>query len=340
MIQLEAWRYDGNSSARVAVKLTFAPDHILIEGAGVQQCYVYADVAAPPRIARTRVQLDFADGSQCEIEDQPQLEAALRHLPTQGVHGFIHRIENHWPSIVLALIAAVAMLFALIQYGIPVMARQVAHAIPPEVETELGNESLQFFEHITAPSQLEPSRQHELRQRFESLAQAAGVSTPKIVFLHGEQLGANAFALPAGIIVFTDEIVAIAQDDRELLGVFAHELGHVRHRHTLQQVLQNSTTGLLLIMLTGDITSASSLAAAVPTLLVQMKFSRAAEREADDYAAALLAGQGISPSYLGAMLHRLETQEGSGGIPNFLSSHPATDERLRQFDAPRAGAAD
>ncbi len=331
MIRLDAWRYDGNSSSRVAVTLVFAPDHVLVEGAGVQQRYVYADVVAQPRIAGTRVQLDFADGSQCEVEEQPQLEAALGHLPAQGVHGFIHKIENHWPSIVLALIAAVAMLFALIQYGIPVMARHAALAIPADVETELGAESVRFLEHLTAPSQLDRARQDELRARFEALARMADVNVRQIIFRHGDALGANAFALPAGTILVTDELVAMAQDDRELLGVFAHELGHVHHRHTLQQVLQNSTTGLLLIVLTGDITSVSSLAAAVPTLLVQMKFSRDAEREADDYAMALLARQDISPSHLGSILQRMEAEAGGDSMPGFLSSHPATHERMRKF---------
>ena len=59
------------------------------------------------------------------------------------------------------------------------------------------------------------------------------------------QIGANAFALPSGIIVVTDELVALSEDDDELAAVIAHELGHVHHRHIMRTVIQNSAAALL-----------------------------------------------------------------------------------------------
>ena len=47
----------------------------------------------------------------------------------------------------------------------------------------------------------------------------------------GEALGANALALPSGIVIMTDDLVALAKSDDEIGAVMAHELGHVRGRH-------------------------------------------------------------------------------------------------------------
>ena len=100
----------------------------------------------------------------------------------------------------------------------------------------------------------------------------------------------------------------------------------------MRHVLQNSVTGLLVVILTGDVGTASSLAAALPALLVQTKFSRDFEVEADDFAIALLDEQGISPIYLGEILQRMEIEAGNGKFPGFMSTHPSTDTRINKFN--------
>ena len=86
-------------------------------------------------------------------------------------------------------------------------------------------------------------------------------------------MGANAFALPNGTIVVTDDLVKLAEHDDELVAVLAHEIGHVVSRHALRRVLQDSGVMLLVAGITGDIVSISSLAAALPTLLIEAKYS-------------------------------------------------------------------
>ena len=75
-------------------------------------------------------------------------------------------------------------------------------------------------------------------------------------------LKANAFALPSGIVVLTDELEALAQHDDELSAVFAHEIGHVVHRHSMRMVIQHSASALLMLGLLGDVNSATSVVAA------------------------------------------------------------------------------
>jgi len=332
MITLKAYRYDGASSARTAVDLSFTQAGIQVRSDELLLQYPYKNVTLQPKLAGKFNQLRFADGSQCDIENQPGMDEALALIPGHAGNRFIHKLENNLLYVALAVVLSIAVLYGVIQYGVPVMAREVAQRIPPEIETGMGREALQLFDQIMQPSELNSARQTELRNKFQVLAEHAGVDTNDILFRKGDELGANAFALPSGIIVFTDEIVALAKDDRELLAVFAHELAHVKYRHTMQHVLQNSVTGLLVIVLTGDIGTASSLAAALPALLVQTKFSRDFEAEADDFAITLLKQHGITPTWLGDILARMEREMGSNTVPNFLSTHPATDDRIRKFN--------
>lgn len=339
MSAIRGWRYDGQTSARTPVVLHISAAGVHIEGLESGLVHYPLDaVELQPRLGDMRPQLRFADGSVCELISDAPLDAALAPLSQRRGGRLLHRFERSLPLVLLAVGFTVAFVFVLIQYGIPLMAREIAYRMPLEIEARMGSEALEVFDHwFTEESTLDAARREALEAQFQALARSTDAPPITVLFRNSEELGANAFALPNGLIVFTDDIVAMAEDDRELLGVFAHELGHVQHRHTLRHVLQNSVTGLLLIMLTGDIGSASSLAATLPTLLVQTKFSRDFESEADDYAIALLARHGIDAGHLGTLLARMDADAGADTLPGFLSTHPATDDRVRKFTgaAPR-----
>jgi Zn-dependent protease with chaperone function len=117
------------------------------------------------------------------------------------------------------------------------------------------------------------------------------------------------------------------------MAVLAHELGHVRGRDSLQLLLRSSAVGAFWTFYVGDI---SSLLAAAPAAVVQAKYSQDLEQQADDYAAALLLHNGMSPALLAAALEKLAKSKSGAGAGGYLSSHPSTDERmshLRQFAA-------
>jgi Zn-dependent protease with chaperone function len=85
----------------------------------------------------------------------------------------------------------------------------------------------------------------------------------RLEFRAGAIIGPNAIAFPGGIIVKTDEMVESAAEMEEVLARLAHEIGHVEHRHTMRNVLQNSAIGVVVATITSD---AASLNAAVAIL--------------------------------------------------------------------------
>ncbi|MBI5181906.1 MAG: M48 family metallopeptidase, partial [Nitrospirae bacterium] len=93
---------------------------------------------------------------------------------------------------------------------------------------------------------------------------------------------------------------------------------------------QDSVFALLVVMLTGDISSTSSLIAALPTILVEVQYSQAFELEADNYALAYLQDNNIDPVHFkNLMLHLEEYHSSNKDIPGFLSTHPPTAERIK-----------
>ena len=149
----------------------------------------------------------------------------------------------------------------------------------------------------------------------------------RLEFRHADSLGANAMALPSGAIFVTDQLVALTPDDEVIAAVIAHEIGHVSHRHGLRQIIQSTAVGVFVTWFIGDL---SALGAAAPSALLEAKYSRDLEREADAYAVAVLRASGIDPGRLAQALELIEKSHGAagdGGVLAYMSTHPTTEER-------------
>lgn len=145
----------------------------------------------------------------------------------------------------------------------------------------------------------------------------------------------NAFALPAGYIYVNAGILLNARDVAEVAGVIAHEIGHVVKRHVANNYSRQQGVGLLYrigvyaasIVGGGLAGSAANVAGGVASTAYLSTFGREAEREADAFAVEVLPRAGYDPN---GLLTFFETMRRVGGAtpPAWLSSHPATDERI------------
>jgi predicted Zn-dependent protease len=278
----------------------------------------------------------------CEVSDTDFLTAVERQQGKGRVSAFLHRWERSLPLVAGALLLTAAVVVLFMRFGVPALARHAAYALPVSAEASLGRESLATLDRfLFKPSKITAERRHELTAIFRRMtASFPDGSGYRLEFRAGDAVGANALALPSGIVVITDGLVELAHNDEELVAVLAHELGHVRGRHLLRHLLQNSLAGLLMATITGDVLSVTSLSAALPTALIDAKFSRDFEREADDAAIACLKKEGIPLSRYIDILVRLQAQldkkktgdvAGEGAVRNYLSTHPATNERIRRI---------
>ncbi len=327
--------YDGKTSKRSEVRLQLDRAGVVwISGLEQELHYPLVDVKIAPRVGNTPRSIHLPDGAKLEIEDNDAIDAFLRQRGAGGWDHFVHALESRLLYVLPALALTALFVWGLIAYGVPALAKRVAYALPASVDAQLGVGGLAaldraFFE----PSQLDAARQRELRTLFGRLTDGLDDGHAyRLEFRRGGRIGANAFALPSGIVVLTDELVRLARDDNEVAAVLAHELGHVAHRHVLRRVLQDSIVVLLLASVTGDISSVASLSAALPALLVEAKYSREFEREADRFALAHLRAHDIPPRHFAAMLRRLQQTRPAEGVHDFLATHPPTRERIELME--------
>ena len=176
------------------------------------------------------------------------------------------------------------------------------------------------------------ARRQLLTTRFAALVGAAAPdATYTLQFRSSPAIGPNAFALPGGTVVLLDELEKTAQHDDEIVAVLAHEIGHLTGRHTMRHVLQTSAAGVLVAAVVGDVLSLSSYAAALPAFLLEARYSRAFELEADRVGFTLMDATGVDRAHFVRFLTRMEKDHGSG-VPGFLSTHPRADERRREAE--------
>jgi Zn-dependent protease with chaperone function/TPR repeat protein len=323
----QAQYFDGKRAMRHPVTLCLASGRLKVSSESLNAEFDPQAIRVSPRIAKTPRWLYLPDGGACVVDDNKFADRLTReHILASA----LHELEARPAYAVFTIIFVALVLWLLVDRGVPVIVERIAAYIPVSAEETLGRETVNSLDrYFMHPSQLSPKRQAALREKFEGMARAGGESTEyRIEFRSSPVIGPNAFALPSGIIVMTDELVKLAKNDGEILGVLAHELGHVRYRHTMRRLLEGSVTALVIAGVTGDIASTTSLAAVAPAVLLQSKYSRDNEREADRYAVDLLKRAGMDARYFSAILKRMEENAPKAGtFPSFLSSHPPTKER-------------
>lgn len=337
---LPALYFDGHSARGHVVQLSCENGQMQVRGDGVVRADNVAGLTLSPRLGRTRRRIGFPDGAVCELEDTELLDRWFNSVTHQGWNLLAH-LEGHWGMIVASFVVVMALTAALAVWGLPWAAEKVAVRLPQEWVTQLGAGTLSGLEQALGDTtSLPAARQQALQTGFARLNTAAG-GTSVLLFRDWPDLGPNALALPDGTIVMTDQLVALAADDRELLAVLAHELGHVHERHALQKVLASSGVAALVFVLTGDVSGLSSIVVAAPTIMTHLHHSRALEADADRYGFALMSRTGVDPVWFARIIRKLDAAHGGtaatgketeAGASDWLRSHPASEERARQAE--------
>ncbi len=326
--------YDGRTSLTSEVRLVFTGDGtVQIFGEAVSLQFALSELDVASRIGNTPRTIRLPDGGKCEVWDNDTLDSILT-MRGQTLRGnWIHRLESSLIYVVFAVVITAGCAWGMVNHGIPWLAKRAAYALPPSVDRELGRGTLEILDRSTfATSSLSKTDQTRLKNRFRTMVQdLVNGNEYRLEFRKGQNIGANAFALPSGIVVVTDELVEISHNDDEVVAVLAHEIGHLSHRHSLRMVMQDSALALLISVVTGDPFSTSTLAVALPTLLVHTSYSRDFEYEADAYAYDYLVANQIPTESFANILSRLGDEDTHFTVGQFLASHPGTHERSKRF---------
>ncbi|MFM9879011.1 MAG: M48 family metallopeptidase [Burkholderiaceae bacterium] len=293
--------------------------------------------------------VDLGPHGSLEIDDAAAWQEALRRAGQRLP--LAQRMQTRWPAFLGVLVLAACGLWAFYAFGTPWAAAQLSAHVPLAWETELSERALQDMDQsVLKPSQLPPERQAQLQARFDALTAQVQPAlqryrgyAPRLVLAFRAGLGANAFALPGGTIVMTDGMVAAAAkaglNDDALVGVLAHEIGHVLHRHTTRMVVEQGVLNIGLGLALGDV---SVLVSAGSSLLTGLAYRRSHEAEADCFAIGLMRQAKLPTAPMADLLLGLEAGRSSKAAPaepaasrssiaSLLSSHPQTAERAAKL---------
>ena len=321
----------GSSRAVEARMLFSGADLSIQDGSGkILAVAPLAEVKISSRLGNVPRILGFPDQSGFETQENDVVDEWLR---AQGKpRSLLHLLEGKLRYALACAVLTVVLVWGFVSHGIPPLAEVVAHQLPDDFLDNASEFSLEALDRLVLePSELSADRKDEIRQLVGRSFPHLPPAGYHLAFRRGGDLGANAFALPDGVIVFTDELVDLLESDAEILAVFAHEYGHVVERHSLRQILQDSAITVLSFLIIGEATDTLQESLnALPAVFMHGAYSRAFELEADDYAMRMLAEAGHSPNALGDALGRLSEKHGGEEGLKYFSTHPPFEDRIRR----------
>jgi predicted Zn-dependent protease len=143
----------------------------------------------------------------------------------------------------------------------------------------------------------------------------------------------NAFALPGGPVFITEGLLALLRTEGELAGVLGHEVGHVIARHSSERLAkQQLTQGLVSAVVVGSGDYTSAQIAQVAGNMINMRYGREDELEADGLGLQIAFEAGYDPRAMAGVMEVLATASGGSRQPEFSSTHPAPENRQARIE--------
>jgi Zn-dependent protease with chaperone function len=289
------------------------------------------------RVGNTARRITFPDGEVLETSDNDTVDALEAIHRGTTLASLFHRIEKLTLITLAAVLLTAALSASFFIWWLPAASDRLAMALPSSLLSSIGDQSMKVMDRgFLDPSELSDERQAELKAEFARILSQTGALSPPpdLLFRSAPLLGPNAFAMPNGLIILTDEIVALSTHDAQILGVLCHEISHIENRHILRSFLRSTAIAVIIVMITGDMAELTEFAIAIPTFMVEMGYSRDFEREADKRAVELMTQLGENPDHLADMFELMfDTCDGDCDA-TWLSSHPDIKERIAKIRGP------
>lgn len=294
------------------------------------------DVQIDTAIGRAPRKLTFGDGSVFETTDFDgfaRIDSDLRGKQ-------LHRLERFGPHLITFTIACLVAAFLLWRYGLDILAG-VAVAMTPQVVVEqIDKGTLQTLDFVIAePSALSEAEKDAARAIYARViaalpARERDAREFQLLFRDVPAMGPNAFALPGGTMVMTDDLIRSFASKDIIAGILGHEVGHIVEEHGLRRLYRSLGAYILIALLAGDTGPLLEDILLEGNALLSLSFGRAQETAADEFGLALSHDAGFDPAGLKAFFVELSAMMGGAEAegPGWLSSHPSNKERIEAIE--------
>ncbi|MCA9470607.1 MAG: M48 family metallopeptidase [Nitrospirales bacterium] len=339
--------YDGVSATPHRVTIQIRPTGLqIIARSGSQLSWHYQDIRQTQgKYSGEEVRLERGNGI-CEtlvISDTAILDSLHQIAHTHVTH--FHNPARRRQRVLLTIFAGLAsipLFWLAFSWGIPWLSGPITTLIPVSWEEELGK----FMTTKLAPpgkrctdAQVIDSLQSIVNTLSRSLEDNPYAFTLTVVddTTKRKPSSVNALAAPGGQILVFRGLLEKTQTAEEMAGVLAHEMQHIFLRHSMRLLVQQASIGIVVGALSGDVSGLTTFGLQATQLLQTLSYNREVEEEADRGGMRLLLRAGIDPQ---GMLNFFDTIDGvlrekehSRNIPEYLSTHPSSQERLTRLKA-------
>jgi predicted Zn-dependent protease len=330
--------HDGETARTRSVEIVLAPGarELTISevdgGQVLDRWQLDAIYSVPARAGALRLgSAAHSPGARLDIASRPESAALSALLPALHARRRDDR-RRQLRAMGLATLAVGSVVVAYVT-GVPLLARNIVAIIPAEWEQQLGDTvAIQIADALADEGGFavcDPDSESLANRAIRRFANSALAGTgtafaPRVTVVRSDI--PNAFALPGGQAFYFSALLEKTETADEFAGVLAHELGHVVYRHGLEGLVATSATGLLIGFILGDMTGLS-VAGGLGAALIDTRFSREAEREADRFAADVAQRLDFQPVGLADLLDRVSEDDSMSRALALLSTHPLTTER-------------
>ncbi|MGK0499813.1 MAG: Zn-dependent protease with chaperone function [Oceanicoccus sp.] len=357
-LKLNGFIYGGELSNSEAVTLLVDVDGAVYRATEQTSLCHFSQLNVSSRVGNTARHLTLPDGSRFESRNNVIIDQLCQQWQSQQrgkMQGLAHKLEHNLKLVWASVISVLAVTFITVVFGIPLLSKQITDWLPLSVDQQLAEQSLPRMDQtVFKPTKLKPERQVALSDLFAQLSNDSERELT-LLFRDGESIGANAFALPDGRIILTDQLVALADNDDMIASILLHEIGHVEYRHSVQNLVRQAGLSALILAVTGDVNTASTLVLMLPTVLMQSQYSQEFEWQADGYALGQMQARDIDRNYFADMMEKLsesrqpkdqelttdeniENEENDNDLSgkkislnDYFASHPPSKKRIERF---------
>ena len=334
------------SSQKLAAHLAYR-DPVQGEGAGAEDTIVdlvgkdgkvisgapLSAIKIDPPLGSAARKMTFPDGTVFETSDHAGIEALTGR--TSG--SLLHDLEQFRPRLIGIVSVCILAVWVFWRYGLDILVAAAIWITPPVVVDQIDRGTLQTIDFTMAEdSRLTEKDKQKVRDVFDRMMAVLDPDQRDdigftLLFRDMPGLGPNAFALPGGTIVMTDEFVEMFGQPDILAGVLGHEIGHVYEKHGLKQTSRSLGIYVLIGFMAGDTGPVIEDILLEGNLLLSLSYSRGHESDADQFGLRLSKKAGYDPSGLKQFF--VELSELVGDPPQWLSTHPTNVERVKAIEA-------
>ncbi|HJR99816.1 MAG TPA: M48 family metallopeptidase [Flavobacterium sp.] len=317
--------YDGNSSVPQQIEISLNKLNASLEfklADGTNCKWSIKDIDFDKRAAQLHLKHGVDTVQHIKIKDVHFITIIDQYRKENGHIGWYQRLLDlgtaAYFGIAIVVIAIIGLSYV---YAIPWVAEKSVVLIPEEYDDTLGDSAWAGNMNFITIDSTKTKVLNDFAKQLNLQ------NTKPLKFTVVESNEVNAFALPNGeIVVFTGILKEMKNYD-ELVGLLGHEASHVNNRHSMKMLCRSLSGYLFVSVILGDVNGIMATIGDNVNSFQSLSFSREFEHQADLEGFKILVANKVDPQGMSNLFKRLKQQH-FVSIPEFLSSHPVTENRI------------